>query len=87
MRTLDYNAPKSSAPLYVPKTEQENEPAEKVWERYKALAAGSGQRDQETEPEPKAGPAPQKQGGFAGLLQKHNENKKRRGVMRSSTMN
>lgn len=84
MRSLDYQSPKKTAPLYVPQTEEKEEPSEKVWERYKALAAGTATQEQATPApveKPKARPA-----GFAGLLQQYQENKKSRGGMRSTTI-
>ena len=88
MHSLNYDSPKHSKPLYVSKTEEpqkKEEPAEKVWEHYKSLAAGQPTKAKEEQMQAKAEeppPAP-KASGFAALLQQYNENKKSRGGMRS----
>ena len=71
--------------------EEPEESSEKVWERYKALAAGQHEEGGNTKEEPEAKPAPPpppqpKLTGLAGLIQQYHDNKKKRGGMKSITV-
>lgn len=84
MRRLDYNAPKESAPpLFVPKPKEAKEPSEKVWERYKALAAGQPEDEQKEEQKIAEQAPAAKPTGISDLLQQYQSNKESRAGMRS----
>jgi len=69
----------------LPPTQNEQAPTTKVWEKYKALAAGKAEpQPKEQQPTAAAAPEPQKQPtGMAAILQQYQANKVGRSQMRS----
>lgn len=92
LKSIEYS---NEDPKKAERTEKQEVTADKTWERYKALAAGKSEpkgepaKEAEQIEEPKAAepqPASTQLTGLAGLIQQYQENKEKRGGMRSMTI-